>query len=86
MPGKKRPRITSFQIANGDADELSEHYARALAKVAIEPFAHERITAEDRHYNVGSFSIWSGACHSGMQVKVLEPPDGFVVARTGPEL
>ena len=79
MPGKRRPRIASFQIANGDADELSEHYAKALAKVAIEPFAHKCITVEDRHYNVGSFSIWSAACHSGMQVKVLEPPDAYVI-------
>ena len=80
MPGKKHPRITSFHVNNGDADTLSEHYARTLTRVAIEPLARQkRITVEKHHYKVGPCGIWSGACHSGMQVKLLDPSNAYVI-------
>ena len=80
MPGKKHPRITSFHVSNGDADTLSEHYARTLTRVAVERLAHQnRIAVEKHHYKVGPCGIWSGACHSGMQVKLLDPSNAYVI-------
>ena len=80
LPGKKHPRITSFHIDNADANMLSEHYARTLSRVVIEPLARQkRITVEKHHYKVGSCGIWTGAFHSGMQVKLLDPSNAYVI-------
>ena len=81
MPHNKHPRITSFRIDNNaDADRLAEHYARTLTRVAIEPLVGQKhITVEKLHYKVGPCGIWGGACHSGMQIKLLDPSNAYVI-------
>jgi len=81
LPHNKHPRITSFRIDNNaDADRLAEHYARTLTRVAIEPLVGQKhITVEKLHYKVGPCGIWGGACHSGMQIKLLDPSNAYVI-------
>ena len=69
-----------FQVVEADADEMTEHYARTLSPAKVEPLRpNERIVVEDRHYDAGPFSIWSGRCHSGMSVTFSQPADVFVL-------
>jgi AraC-like DNA-binding protein len=63
-----------------DADEMSEHYARTLSPAKVEPLQpHQKISVEDRHYAVGRFGIWNGACHSGMKVTLSSAPEVYVL-------
>lgn len=69
-----------FRIVEADADELTEHYAKTLSPATVEPLGKgDRILVEDRHYDSGPFSIWSGRCHSGMSVSFSQPPDVYVL-------
>lgn len=69
-----------FRIFDADADELTEHYARTLSPAKVETLRRDnRILVEDRHYDVGPFSIWSGKCHSGMRVSFSQPSDAYVL-------
>lgn len=69
-----------FRIVEADADEMTEHYARTLSPAKVEPLEKNgRILVEDRHYDSGPFSIWSGKCHSGMSVSFSRPPEVYVL-------
>lgn len=69
-----------FQVVEAGADEMAEHHARTLPLAKVEPLRpNERIVVEDRHYDAGPFSIWSGRCHSGMSVTFSQPADVFVL-------
>ncbi|MCA1491281.1 helix-turn-helix domain-containing protein [Ensifer sp. NBAIM29] len=69
-----------FRIVEAGADEMTEHYERTLSPARVEPLEKSgRILVEDRHYESGPFSIWSGKCHSGMRVSFSEPPELYVL-------
>jgi AraC-like DNA-binding protein len=72
--------ITRFGVTDADADQLREHYARTLTPVDLNPVDKSgTISVEDLHFTVGDFSIWSGSCRSGMEVRFSEPPDALVI-------
>ncbi len=67
-----------FKIDKAGAEEMTAHYARTLFPAIVEPLnGHGTISVEDRHYTIGSFSVWSGKCHSGMSVAVPGGPDAY---------
>ncbi|WP_162943979.1 MULTISPECIES: AraC family transcriptional regulator [unclassified Rhizobium] len=67
-----------FKIDNADAEEMTAHYARTLFPAVVEPLKRRAsISVEDRHYTVGSCSVWNGKCHSGMSVTLPGGPDAF---------
>jgi AraC-like DNA-binding protein len=69
-----------FRIVEADADEMTEHYARTLSPAKVEPLGQSNlILVEDRHFDAGPFSIWSGKCHSGMSVTFSQPSDAYVL-------
>lgn len=71
---------SGFRVVEADADEMTEHYARTLSPARVEPLGPSNcILVEDRHYDAGPFSIWSGRCHSGMRVTFSQPSDVFVL-------
>lgn len=66
------------QIEKADAEEMTAHYARTLFPAIVEPL-HRRgeISVEDRHYTIGSCSVWRGKCHSGMSVMLPGGPEAY---------
>jgi AraC-like DNA-binding protein len=69
-----------FKIVNADADEMTEHYARTLSPVKVEPLQRRSlISVEDRHYTVGRCGVWNGRCHSGMRVTLSGGPDAYAL-------
>ncbi|MDL2410481.1 helix-turn-helix domain-containing protein [Rhizobium calliandrae] len=69
-----------FKITNADADQMTEHYARTLSPVKVEPLLRRSlISVEDRHYIVGRCAIWNGRCHSGMKVTLSGGPDAYAL-------
>ena len=67
-----------FKIDNADAEEMTAHYARTLFPAVVEPLQRgASISVEDRHYTVGSSSVWNGKCHSGMSVMLSGGPDAY---------
>jgi AraC-like DNA-binding protein len=68
------------RISNADADQLTEHYKKTLSPTIVEPLgARGRISVEDSHFALDSAAIWDGACHSGMEVTFIEPPQLFII-------
>jgi AraC-like DNA-binding protein len=67
-----------FKVEKADAEEMTAHYARTLFPAIVEPL-HPRgtISVADRHYTIGSCSVWRGKCHSGMSVKLSGGPDAY---------
>lgn len=67
-----------FKVEKADAEEMTAHYARTLFPAIVEPLRPRgTISVADRHYTVGSCSIWRGKCHSGMSVKLSGGPDAY---------
>jgi len=67
-----------FKVEKADAEEMTAHYARTLFPAIVEPLnGRDAISVEDRHYTIGSCSVWRGECHSGMSVRLPGGPDAY---------
>jgi AraC-like DNA-binding protein len=67
-----------FKVDKADAEEMTAHYARTLFPAVVEPLSGcGAISVEDRHFTIGSCSVWSGKCHSGMKVTLPGGPDAY---------
>ncbi|MFS8113752.1 helix-turn-helix domain-containing protein [Rhizobium jaguaris] len=72
--------LSVFKIMNADADEMTEHYAKTLSPVKVEPLQRRSlISVEDRHYAVERCGVWNGRCHSGMRVTLSGGPDAYAL-------
>jgi AraC-like DNA-binding protein len=67
-----------FKVEKADAEEMTAHYARTLFPAVVQPLNRRgTISVEDRHYTIGSCSVWSGKCYSGMSVTLPGGPDAY---------
>ncbi|WP_368516889.1 AraC family transcriptional regulator [Rhizobium sp.] len=70
--------LSVFKVDKADAEEMTAHYARTLFPAIVEPLnGRGTISVADRHYTIGSCSIWRGKCLSGMSVKLSGGPDAY---------
>jgi AraC-like DNA-binding protein len=71
---------TQYRLRSSDPDEIADYYARTLFPARVRPIARNTmIDVSDRHYEAGAVSLWTGACHSGMEVFPARGSDNLVL-------